>query len=92
VIIYASVGNSDDRLTQWEWHEYVTAFMDLVHAATEIVHGEWFSAPAAPYQNACICFEVTPRAALALQQSMSALARKYRQESIAWAYADNRFI
>lgn len=64
----------------------------LVH-----VHGRWFSAPDVPWQSACWCIEfefdrriVTGDArqttiGLDLHYRLSLAARKYRQDSIAWA-------
>jgi len=58
MIVYISIGNSDDKLTQAQWHEFVREVDDLL--VTRTVHGRWFAAPDVPWQNACWCIEFEP--------------------------------
>ena len=90
--VYASIGNSDDKLTQREWADYADQFMHLISGAAEQVHGRWYSSPASPFQNACVCFEIAPAAVDLLQDALTDLRRRYRQDSIAWATAATEFI
>lgn len=90
--VYASIGNSDDKLSQRHWHEYWVAFRRQVLNYAERVHGEWLSIGCAPYQNGCICFEIPPLSAGTLRAELRKLAAKYGQDSIAWAEALTDFI
>ena len=90
--VYASIGNSDDKLTQQQWAEFHELFNTLVRAAAEHVHGDWHSVPNAPWQNACMCFEVTPEKAERLKQVLAEAAGEFRQDSIAWAVAETEFV
>lgn len=56
------VGNSDDRLSQAEWSRFVTEMRGLLHRSEVQIHGEWFSGPDQPWQNANWCVEVLPPA------------------------------
>lgn len=89
--VYACIGNSDDKLTQQRWHEFWCEFRAVVVTAAR-VHGEWLSISCAPYQNGCICFEITPEAAAILKASLAELASRFGQDSIAWAVAATEFI
>lgn len=69
MIVYICIGNSDDKLTQAEWAQYVEAvdaalgvhrngnrwFASTAHRTH--VHGRWFAAPDVPWQSACWCIE-----------------------------------
>jgi hypothetical protein len=92
--IYASIGNSDDKLSQHEWSVYVRSFVNTVHRYVRPgqVHGIWHSFPDDPYQNACICFEATPEQAADVRRDLEELRQLHRQDSIAWATAQTEFI
>jgi len=94
--VYISIGNSDDKLTQVEWSLFIThVFGTLEEAIDESggqMHGNWYSPPGAPWQNACWCVEIPVRAHDALQAKLKALAGKYQQDSIAWAPALTQFL
>lgn len=85
--VYASIGNSDDKLTQYRWGVYVQSFLNTIRRHASQVHGEWYSAPDAPWQNACCCFEVTPDSAITIRQDLNELRILHEQDSIAWAVA-----
>lgn len=55
------IGNSDNKLTQQEWANFVKDMRGLLRAygrGTLQVHGEWFSLPDQPWQNANWSVEV----------------------------------
>lgn len=85
VIVYISIGNSDDKLSQVAWSN----FCDDVHSEVEcwstVIHGRWFSAPDSAYQNACWCVELTNGEPQTLKKALAELATRYGQDSIAWA-------
>jgi hypothetical protein len=53
-----SIGNSDDKLSQGEWSRFVMEMRDLLRSSALQIHGEWFSLPDQPWQNANWCVEV----------------------------------
>lgn len=94
MIAYVSIGNSDDKLTQAEWSEYVGKTQAVIANAVSSfdgrIHGEWFSRPDAPWQNACWCVELDMPAEhylVRLKRAFAEVAGIYRQDSIAWAEA-----
>lgn len=98
-VVYISIGNSDDKLTQAEWHRYYTSVSLAIHRAAEApvgqVHGQWVSEPASAWQNACWALQL-PAADVSiehLKMRLAELAAEFRQDSIAWAVApDTEFI
>jgi hypothetical protein len=85
MIAYVSIGNSDDKLTQAEWAEFHGRTSLLLRDNAHI-HGQWVSEPASAWQNACWCIDIElPATAAYLKNRLSAFAKRYRQDSIAWA-------
>jgi hypothetical protein len=85
--VYISIGNSDDKLTQHQWSQYV---LEVITMAVSLghVHGSWASNSLVAWQNACWCVEYPSEAAAeTAKDELRALARKYGQDSIAWAVA-----
>lgn len=94
MIVYISIGNSDDKLSQADWSSYVRdvdrAFEAAVRYEGARVHGRWHSLPNEPWQNACWCAEWHEDLAhivSALKRKLITVAVAYRQDSIAWAEA-----
>jgi len=91
VIVYVSIGNSDDRLTQRQWSDFVLVVDQALTGAAArghaTVHGSWRSLPDAPWQNACWCieFEAEQVAVEPLRELLADVAGDYHQDSIAWA-------
>lgn len=85
--VYVSIGNSDDKLTQKEWASFHEQVDEAIHKVALTTYGHWLSESSARWQNACWCFELLRVDYAPLKQSLSALARNYQQDSIAWAEA-----
>lgn len=86
-IVYLSVGNSDDKLTQAEWSQLVVEMTARVVSIGH-THGAWFSLPHTPYQNACWCVEFESDADIQEAREVAGEVReKYKQDSVAWAEA-----
>jgi methionine synthase II (cobalamin-independent) len=83
--VYASIGNSDDKLTQARWADFHHQFAEHIHGYATRVYGDWLSAPASAYQNACIAFEIDADKTDELKYFLSVLAADFDQDSIAWA-------
>lgn len=86
--VYVSVRNSDDKLSQRDWAEYVHTVFRFLRNEAHHVHGEWHSAPNSEFQNACICVEFAPDAHLdAVRETLAHIAEQFEQDAIAWAVA-----
>ncbi len=90
MIVYVSIGNSDDKLAQAEWSEFYELTRELLVdlGLTSEVHGAWASLPNAAWQNACWCVDVKPEHADTVKDTLRRLAHKFRQDSIAWNEAN----
>lgn len=89
-IVYISIGNSDNKLTQEEWANFQNdvhyIINDSVNYADSVIHGRWVSLPTDPWQNACWCVEYKHEG-LSQKSRIANCARKYRQDSVSWAEA-----
>jgi len=92
-IVYLSIGNSDDKLTQREWSAFTLDVASQVAGYADTIHGTWFSSSSAPWQNACWCLEFSdPEKCQAAREAVTQVRKAYRQESAAWAIAETEFI
>jgi hypothetical protein len=91
--VYISIGNSDDKLSQADWSLFVANVHHLLSCSVTATHGEWYSLPGAPFQNACFCVEFSSQEQVeSVKSALAGWAKSYRQESIAWADAETTFI
>lgn len=97
--IVIAIGNSDDKLTQREWAELIEEFEGWVDFYQEGVrftlHGRWFSAPDAPWQNAAwsIAWPDDELAAIrSFKQDLRRVLAKYRQDTMAWTTGNTELI
>lgn len=95
--IYATIGNSDDKLSQAQWFRFTSEFVETIRIQADETHGVWWSAPDTPWQNCCVGFSIRDdvsegtggedrgktRLAL-LQESLTKLREFYGQEAVAW--------
>lgn len=86
MIVYVSIGNSDDKLTQARWAEFYRA-VNLLLRSYGHIHGQWVSEPASAWQNACWCLEFNDDPRHPLKTELTALRRTFSQDSVAWAEA-----
>jgi hypothetical protein len=94
-LVYVTVGNSDDKLTQARWSAFVTDVRKVLQASIDLGGegrggawvGAWFSDPGAPYQNAIWAVEyIDAQGAGWAQAQLMLLAGEYDQDTIAWTY------
>lgn len=76
------IGNSDNKLEQIVWSQYIAQVERLIHAF-DVVHFSGFSDPRAPWQNACWVFEMASTIEADLTVALSKLANDFKQDSIA---------
>lgn len=92
ITVYVGIGNSDDKLTQEEWSEFVSLVQAMIRNLAAHQHGEYFSVPSAKWQNACWCLEFREEMIGFAQARLAQLARRFRQDWIAWAPAQTIMI
>lgn len=97
--IYISIGNSDDKLTQFAWQAFCQdvdqAISDAARYVGTQVHGRWYSLPNEPWQNACWCIAIDDELTAVigeLRDDLIRIAAAFRQDSIAWAEATTTFL
>lgn len=94
MIVTFAVGNSDDKLSQARWSQFVEDILDLVDRAEDVrPQFVGFSPAMAPWQNMLVALELgdgLPAYALRgqLRAELAELCGKYGQDSIAWWEAD----
>ena len=82
------IGNSDDKLSQQKWSEFVSDVQDIFMHWNYPIYFHGCSVGSAPWQNACWVVDarnlVGEVAAIdILRQTLGRLAKKYKQDSIA---------
>jgi hypothetical protein len=93
-LVTFAIGNSDDKLSQAVWSNFVhevIAVVDLVTLNGARVQFAGYSPPGAPWQNALWAIEIPPTdpdLEQVLRARLSGLVGPYRQDSIAWWVTD----
>lgn len=98
--VYATIGNSDDKLSQAQWAQFTGEFVETIRIQADEIHGVWWSAPDTPWQNCCVGFSIEdetlpPECAPTarelgrnrielLKRSLTKLREFYGQEAVAW--------
>lgn len=93
ITVYCSIGNTDDKLPQAEWAEYVDDFRVIMRAHAFRVLGEWYSLPDSAHQNACIAITTPVHGVYALREELINTRETFDPASLAWAVVpDTEFI
>lgn len=84
--IYVSIGNSDDKLTQYRWSQYIREVRQAVLLHADKIHFFGFSGPDTWHQSAAWAaqFEHLDQEQN-LGDQLKEIAGRYDQDSIAWA-------
>jgi hypothetical protein len=90
--ITVQISNSDNKLTQVEWSEFVNAIRNVLESNSETIHFEGGAPWDAPHQNACWVAELSIGENVELQEKLSAVRANFRQESVAVTIGETRFI
>lgn len=92
------IGNTDDKLTQREWSEFVSDVTHLLLVYRVQLHFHGCSVGSAPWQNVCWVFDAPkdligePAIVVELRPELARLAAKYRQDSIALTVGKTEFV
>lgn len=86
------IGNTDNKLTQEDWSEYVNAVNNAVGFLAHKVH--FFGGPSAfeRWQNAAWIIEVYERVLEQLKLDVAKIRAGFSQDSAAWTEGETRFI
>lgn len=85
-----SIGNTDNKLTQQEWNDFVEEMIDAIGREGK-VHFFGGSATYAPWQNVAWIIE-TDKNWKVLNKSIIKIRRKYKQESVFILQGNEQFI
>lgn len=89
--ITVSIGNTDNRLSQVEWHEFVTE-MDAAIGAKGKIHFFGDSPNWMPWQNVAWIVEIKPENVEGLLANIKDVRAKYLQDSAFVMLADGMFV
>lgn len=104
MIVYVTIGNSDDKLSQAEWSRFAEQVSVLLHPTNGLTHsliGAWYSLPHESWQNACWCVRIdgpgekpdmVQHCVDVIKEELGVLAERFRQDSIVFAVADVEFL
>lgn len=99
ITVYIAIGNSDDKLTQLEWSQFLNevdrAVTNMANLQGTQVHGRWHSLATEPWQNACWCVSIDESLVDRIRDfrtRLNLIRGRYRQDSIAWSVAETEFI
>lgn len=81
------VGNSDNKLTQKEWADFVSRVKSIVMVFADEVHFEGYSRGDSEYQNACFVFQSSFQSTVfsfdGLVNTLNDIKKVFGQNSIA---------
>ncbi len=86
------IGNSDDKLTQCEWSEYVRAIQEQIEIYAYDQHFFGGSPTWFPWQNVAWCIEMRDSKIEYLKQVIKSIGKKYKQDSVAFTVGETEFI
>lgn len=87
------IGNSDDKLSQKQWAEYVSQVGTVIKAYAREIHFFGCSGAEQPWQNAAWFFEVKSLEGRdMLMDLLSEIRESFHQNSIAWTEGKTVFI
>lgn len=92
ITVHVSIENSDDKLPQSEWANFVAVTGEAIDRYSQVVHGSWFSSPSSRYQNAIWGFEIDVRTADVLKVRLEMIKGMFNQDSIAWTVGETVFV
>ncbi len=86
------IGNSDDKLTQKEWSDFVAAVRNVIGLLGTAIHFAAGAENSCPWQNYCFVIEIEAGAEAQLREQLAHVAGEYRQESIAVLLGKTEFV
>lgn len=90
-MITIQIGNTDNALTQQEWSLFCSQ-LRVMCANVGQIHFAGGSNPDSPYQNYCVCVDVTESELENFKTKISDLRLRFRQDSIAFTKGFTQFL
>lgn len=90
--ITIQVGNSDDKLTQREWSDFLRAIAQAIETHAPETHFFATSAGDRPWQNACWVIAATNEQAELILAGVVRARLAYGQDSAAWTEGTTLFV
>ncbi len=92
VAVTVLIGNSDDKLSQWDWSAYCERTHELIKQYAKDIHFSGYSVGNAKWQNAAFVFVVDSKYLQAMGEDLRIVKNQFNQESIAVVYGPTEFI
>jgi hypothetical protein len=92
ITVTLQIGNSDNKLTQQEWHEFALWIGGKVRSYASEVYFNGASNAVAPWQNAAWVFDVEEAKIEELKYYVKDARRKFKQDSVAWTEGTTTFL
>lgn len=86
------IGNSDDKLTQKQWAQFIGAVDDSLMRLTIRFHFRGQSPGDAAWQNACWVVEIEWRREQRLKKALATIAAYHGQDAIAYTLGRTQFV
>jgi len=90
--IVVSIGNSDNKLTQSEWSQFVADVAKAIQQHTQKIHFFGGSPNWERWQNVAWLFDCQEENIAFLKFSLAVLCRQYEQDSIAYIEGETVFL
>jgi hypothetical protein len=92
--ITVQIGNSDDKLTQNQWSDFVNKIDRAIQLAKARIHFMGGSYNDAPWQNFCWVFQLPEdnRESGSLFQHLKLIRKDFQQDSLAWTEGETLFV
>lgn len=86
------IGNSDDKLTQKRWAQFIRDVAEAVERSAFEIHFRGCSEPDKDWQNACWVIAVSDEGAEELRCNLKDIREEYCQDSVAWTMGATMFV
>lgn len=90
--ICVQIGNSDDKLSQLAWSNFVNETSDIIAEHCQNVYFSGGSVHYMPWQNAAFVFDCDDKSITVLKEKLTQLRARFKQDSIAWLEGETQFI
>jgi hypothetical protein len=92
VTAVVQIGNSDDKLTQNEWSNFIDIVNELIIRYQSGIHFYGFSIPNAAWQNACWVILIEKQDIIDLKKKLQATKAEFKQDSIAVTIGETEMV
>jgi len=86
------IGNSDDKLTQKDWHYFVTDVRTIIWTFEKETHFIGSTEPFSQYQSACFVFEMEKNQLEAFKNKLVLVKLRHKQNFIALIVGNTQLI